>query len=110
MLLKCSSYNDDVVEIAFLGHIVSTDGVAADPSKTDVVSKWPTPQSRKEVQQFLGIGNYYRRFVKNFASILQPLQRLTERMFLSNGLLDAKMHLRNCVNVWFLPHSSLPRL
>ena len=66
-------------QVTFLGHVVSTDGVATDPSKTEAVSKWPTPQNRKEVQQFLGLANYYRRFVKDFALISKPLQRLTEK-------------------------------
>ena len=66
-------------QVTFLGHIVSTDGVATDPSKTEAVSKWPIPQNRKEVQQFLGLANYYRRFVKDFALISKPLQRLTEK-------------------------------
>ena len=38
---------------AFLGHIVSTEGITNDPSKTDTIAKWPTPQSKREVQQFL---------------------------------------------------------
>eukprot|EP00731_Ephydatia_muelleri_P011946 Em0006g840a len=66
-------------QVTFLGHIVSTDGVATDPSKTEAVSKWPIPQNRKEVQQFWGLANYYRRFVKDFALISKPLQRLTEK-------------------------------
>ena len=65
--------------VAFLGHIVSAEGITTDPSKTEAVAKWPTPQSRREVQQFLGLANYYRRFVKNFAAIAGPLQRLTEK-------------------------------
>ena len=65
--------------VEFLGHIVSADGIATDPGKTNVVSNWPTPQSKKEVQQFLGLANYYRRFVKNFAGISKPLHRLTEK-------------------------------
>ena len=65
--------------VAFLGHIVSADGIATDPSKTAAVKNWPIPQSRREVQQFLGLANYYRRFVGNFASIAKPLQQLTEK-------------------------------
>ena len=65
--------------VAFLGHIVSAEGITTDPSKTEAVAKWPTPQSRREVQQFLGLANYYRRFVKNFAAIAGPLQCLTEK-------------------------------
>ena len=40
---------------------------------------WPEPTTRKEVQQFLGLANYYRRFVQNFATIAKPLHRLTEK-------------------------------
>ena len=40
---------------------------------------WPTPQNVREVQQFLGLANYYRRFIRNFAEVARPLHRLTER-------------------------------
>ena len=66
-------------EVRFLGHIVSPNGVRTDPAKTDKVADWPVPTTRKEVQQFLGLANYYRRFVKDFANIAKPLHRLTEK-------------------------------
>ena len=73
---KCNFFQK---QVAFLGHIVSACGIATDPAKTEVIAKWPTPQSRKEVQQFLGLANYYRRFIKNFGTIAKPLHRLTEK-------------------------------
>ena len=66
-------------KVNFLGHIVSTEGVSPDPSKTSIVKEWPTPKSVKEVQQFLGLANYYRRFIKNFAMIAKPLHQATEK-------------------------------
>lgn len=66
-------------EVEFLGHIVSAKGVATDPAKIDKVANWPVPRSQREVQQFLGLANYYRRFVHNFAEIAKPLHRLTEK-------------------------------
>ena len=59
--------------------MVSAQGVAADPSKTDRVRNWPTPPNKLAVQQFLGLASYYRRFVPDFASIAQPLHHLTEK-------------------------------
>ena len=66
-------------EVKFLGHVVSCDGIATDPSKVESVRTWPTPTQRKEVQQFLGLCNYYHRFIWNFATIAKPLHRLTEK-------------------------------
>ena len=62
-----------------LGHIVSEDGIATDPSKVGKVAQWPTPSTAKEVQQFLGLAGYYRRFIQNFSAIAKPLHKLTER-------------------------------
>ena len=63
----------------FLGHIISSQGIATDPKKTSKVATWPTPTCRRDVQQFLGLANYYRRFIKNFADVAKPLHRLTEK-------------------------------
>ena len=63
----------------FLGHIVSSTGVAPDPSKTAKVKDWPTPTSALETQRFLGLANYYRRFIKDFATIARPLHQATEK-------------------------------
>ena len=68
-----------VREVNFLGHIVSADGVRTDPIKTEKVSTWPQPTSRRELQQFLGLAGYYRRFVPNFAAVAKPLYQLTEK-------------------------------
>ena len=66
-------------KVQYLGHIISRDGVATDPSKTEKVTTWPTPTSVRETQQFLGFVGYYLRFVKDFAQIARSLHRLTER-------------------------------
>ena len=73
---KCAFFQK---EVAYLGHVISDEGIATDPRKTDRVSTWPIPTSVREVQQFLGLANYYRRFIQDFACIASPLHKLTER-------------------------------
>ena len=53
--------------------------MATDPAKTEKVAAWPCPTSVTEVQRFLGLASYYRRFIRNFAEIAKPLHRLTEK-------------------------------
>ena len=66
-------------EVTYLGHVISPGGITTDSSKTDKVNKWPIPTSQREIRQFLGFVSYYRRFIKNFATIAKPLHRLTEK-------------------------------
>ncbi len=66
-------------EVEFLGHVISGSGVKTDPKKIAALKDWPTPTTVKEVQSFVGFCNYYRRFVKNFASIAKPLHHLTRK-------------------------------
>jgi hypothetical protein len=63
-------------QVKLLGHIVSTNGVAMDPAKVEAVQSFKAPQNVKQVQQFLGICNYYRRFIKDFAKVSQPIATL----------------------------------
>eukprot|EP00731_Ephydatia_muelleri_P008358 Em0004g696a len=87
-------------QVTFLGHIVSTQGISKDPEKVEVIAKWPTPQSKRDVQQFLGLANYYRRFIKDFGVIAKPLNRLTEKNTTfewSTTCQRAFENLRNCL-------------
>jgi len=70
--------------VAYLGHMVSKHGIATDPDKTQRVSNWPTPTTIQEMQQFLGLASYDRRFIKNFSTIAKQLHRLTEKGHLFN--------------------------
>src|SRR4051812_33652996 len=62
-LSKCSFYQSS---ISFLGHHITSQGISPESDKIEAVIKWPSPRNKKEVQQFVGYANYYRRFVKSF--------------------------------------------
>ena len=66
-------------EVTYLGHKISREGVATDQAKVDKVENWPQPKTSQELQRFLGLASYYRKFIRNFASIARPLHRLTEK-------------------------------
>ena len=73
---KCEFFKK---EVKFLGHIVSNHGISTDALKTDKIAQWPTPINQQQLQQFLGLASYYRRFVHGFAAICRPLYQLTEK-------------------------------
>nr|KAG5690731.1 hypothetical protein BaRGS_022422 [Batillaria attramentaria] len=62
--------------VKYVGHIISSAGVEADPDKCEKVRDWPTPKSPEDVRRFLGFCGYYRRFVKGFSQIARPLTAL----------------------------------
>nr|GEU66985.1 putative reverse transcriptase domain-containing protein [Tanacetum cinerariifolium] len=63
-------------QVAFLGYIVSADGITMDPAKVEAITKWPRPATLTEVRSFLGLAGYYRRFVEGFSLLALPLTKL----------------------------------
>ena len=63
-------------QVQYLGHVVSDRGVLTDPDKIAALKEWQPPSNIKELRSFLGFAGYYRRFVRNYSSIVKPLNAL----------------------------------
>jgi len=68
-----------IKEVGFLGVIIGEDGVRMEKEKVQKVIEWLVLRSVKDVQKFLGLENYYRWFVKDFAKIAKPLHEITRK-------------------------------
>ena len=66
-------------KVKFLGHVVSEQGVAVDPTKIEAVMKLEPPKNVTEVRSFLGLAGYYRRFVEGFSKLAMPMTLLTKK-------------------------------
>ena len=73
---KCDFFKS---EIHYLGHLISPEGISPLPNKLDSIKHTPVPNSTKEIKQFLGLTDYYRKFVPRFADISRPLTTLTKK-------------------------------
>lgn len=70
---KCEFFKTSV---KYLGHVVSENGVETDPDKIKALSEWPVPTDIKTLRSFLGFAGYYRRFIKDYARVVKPLNDL----------------------------------
>ncbi|GMF28719.1 unnamed protein product [Phytophthora fragariaefolia] len=74
--LRCPTLRGSV---DFLGHTISAEGLYVDSRKTHAIAAWPEPSTVKELQRFLGLAGYYRRFIHLFAALVLPLSQLTKK-------------------------------
>ena len=79
LFVKLEKCKRKVRKVEFLGVVIGPKGVEMQKEKVKGVLNWLVPRNIKEVQKFLGLTNYYRRFIKNFARIAAPLHVLVRK-------------------------------
>ena len=66
-------------KIEFLGVVIGPNRIEIEKEKVDGVLSWPEPKNVKDIRKFLGLANYYRRFIKDFAQVARPMNMLTRK-------------------------------
>ena len=98
--LKRAGLKVQPTKCQFLQQKVTSNGITPDSEKTLKVKQWPIPSSRVDVKKILGLANYYRRFVKDFATCARPLHELTEKNFAFRWTSECQTtfdHLKACL-------------
>jgi hypothetical protein len=90
---KFSKYAFWLEEIQFLGHVLSANGIAVDPSKVKDILEWKPPTTVHQVRSFLGLAGYYRRFIPGFSKLVKPITSLLKN--------DTKFHWSSRCNEAF---------
>ena len=75
-LSKCQFWLD---KVAFLGHVISVEGVRVDSQKIEAVVNWKPPKNVSKVKSFLGLAGYYRKFIEGFSRIEAPLTKMIRK-------------------------------
>jgi hypothetical protein len=91
---KFSKYEFGTTQIEYLGHIIFEKGVATDSRKIEAMVNWPRPKIVKELRGFLGLTEYYRKFIKNYELTRKSLIKQLKKKMYSIGVMRLRKHLR----------------
>jgi hypothetical protein len=102
-----------MTEVLYLGHIIGEKGVQVHQEKITTIMEWPTPNTLTELRGFLGICTYYRKFVKGFSQLCEPLTDLTKKGAFkwseeAQATMDKMKKVMSTCPVLALPDFSLP--
>ena len=95
-------------EVAYLGFLVNRDGTRPDPAKVAPIKAYPTPKDLKGVRKFHGMASWYRRFIPNFATIAEPITRLTKKNYKFEWL-DEQQHAFDLLKAMIILAPTLQR-
>jgi len=79
LYVKLEKYVLKVRKIGFLGVVIGLNSIKIEGKKVNGVLSWPEPKNVKDVRKFLGLANYYKRFIKDFAQVARPINVLTRK-------------------------------
>jgi len=79
LYVKLEKYKWKVRKVGFLGVVIELDGIKMEEEKMKGVLDWPTLKCVKDIQKFLRLANYYRRFIEGFTSIARPLHNMVKK-------------------------------
>ena len=79
LFVKRSKCSFGATSVGYLGHIISEHGVAMDPSKVAAVEAWPRPRTVRALRGFLGLTEYYRKFIASYDAVISPLTALLKK-------------------------------
>ncbi|CAM5178835.1 unnamed protein product [Eretmochelys imbricata] len=79
LTVKVEKCKVGMAEVSYLGHRVGSGRLKPEPAKVEVIRDWPAPHTKKQVQAFIGVAGYYRRFVPHFSAIVTPITELCKK-------------------------------
>ncbi|CAM5124599.1 unnamed protein product [Natator depressus] len=79
LTVKAEKCKVGMAEVSYLGHRVGSGHLKPEPAKVEVIRDWPAPHTKKQVQAFIGMAGYYRRFVPHFSAIATPITELCKK-------------------------------
>ena len=82
-------------EVEFLGVVIGLEGIKMEKEKVKGVLEWLTPKCVKDIQKFLGLANYYRRFIEGFTMVARPLHDTVKKIKSGSGLRSKRKRSEN---------------
>jgi hypothetical protein len=78
LVISSEKYIWSSERVEFLGYVITPDGMEMSEDKINAIKKWQAPRSLRDIQSFFGFGNLYRRYIKDFSRVCQPLTEVTK--------------------------------